>query len=359
MADTDAIPLPDCIEGATHPAQTPDLYGQEAAQSILIDALGSGRMHHAWLLSGPEGIGKATLAYRAARALVSGETGSLDMAQDHPVFQRIAAFGEPRLSVVRRAWDADRKKLKTQITVDEVRKLGSFFGLSATDGGWRVAIIDAADEMNLSAANALLKILEEPPSKAVLFLISHAPGRLLPTIKSRVRALSMPTLDEANFAKALSAQHVDAQEDGLHQLAEGSVGAAMALIHGDGLSTYQQIIQTLSDLPNLDRSKLAKLAEQASARGKEDAFEQIVHLTVHALSRMSKAAALGPQGLALMQSERPLFERLANAEAQARVWADTALNVSRKCARARAVNLDPANLILDTFFYIETAAKRL
>jgi len=189
----------DRAPGAPHPRETAVLIGQEAAEREFLEARGAGRLHHAWLISGPRGVGKATLAWRIARFLLttpvtadgrpdaSAPPASLDSDWNAPVARRVLALSEPRLFLLRRPWDAKAERLRQEITVDEVRKLRSFFGLSVADGGRRVVIVDAADEMNVNAANALLKLLEEPPANTVILLVSHQPSRLLPTIRSRCR----------------------------------------------------------------------------------------------------------------------------------------------------------------------------
>jgi DNA polymerase-3 subunit delta' len=213
MSD-DALPEADRLDGAPHPRETVGLFGQTAAEAVFLNALNSGRLPHAWLLTGPKGVGKATFAWRAARYLIATppETGdalfapppagTLDIDPEHPVARRIRALSEPDLMLLRRVWDTERKRLKAQLTVDEVRGLKGFFGLSA-DGARRVVIVDCADEMNPSAANALLKELEEPPKNTVMFLVSHQPSGLLPTIRSRCRTLRFAPLSPDDLVAAL------------------------------------------------------------------------------------------------------------------------------------------------------------
>ena len=226
MSDGDDLPEADRAAGAPHPRHTVQLFGQDAAEAAFLDATREGRRHHAWLVTGARGVGKATLAWRIARHLRAGQDdgpglfgeatapATLDIPPEHPVARRMAALSDPGTLLIRRAWDADRKRLKAQITVDEVRKLNGFFGLSATDDGTRVVIVDSADEMNTSAANAILKVLEEPPQNAVLLLVSHQPSRLLPTIRSRCRTLACKTLGPEDMALALANAGFDAGDQG-------------------------------------------------------------------------------------------------------------------------------------------------
>src|ERR1700761_6420475 len=183
---------------APEPRANPVLLGHEAAEATLLDALRAGRMHHAWLITGPEGIGKATLAYRFARRLLAGPLigDTLALDPDHPVFRRVAVGSHADLLTVERAYDEKRKRMKTQIAVEDVRKINSFMALTPAEGGWRVVILDGAEELNQNSANALLKVLEEPPPRAILLLVCSAAGRLLPTIRSRCRRLRLTPLED-------------------------------------------------------------------------------------------------------------------------------------------------------------------
>ena len=191
-----------------HPRENPQLLGHENAERELIEATGSGRLAHAWLLTGPRGIGKATLAYRFARYLLSAAGGidlfgnesanSLYVAPDSDVFRRLATGSHGEVMTIERSPDPKTRKLRNAIVVGDIRRLQGFFGLTASEGGWRIAIIDSADEMNRNAANALLKILEEPPKRGILLLTAHAPGRLAPTIRSRCRRIALRPLAAAS-----------------------------------------------------------------------------------------------------------------------------------------------------------------
>ena len=230
-----------------------------------------GRMHHGWLITGPRGVGKATLAWRIARFLLAtpeaDEGGlfgdappapeTLDIATDHPVARRLLAGSDPGLFHITRTPNEKTGRMRDMIVADDVRRLNQFLQLSATDGGRRVVILDCADEMNVQAANALLKMLEEPPARTILLLISHQPSRLLPTIRSRCRELRLSPLAASDMADALAQADIDAPEDAaaLAELSGGSVGEAVRLINLGGLTLYAELVAIIGTLPQLDRAR--------------------------------------------------------------------------------------------------------
>ncbi len=366
----DDIPEPDRLEDAPHPRAAARLFGQAAAEAAFLASTEGGRIHHGWLLTGPRGIGKATLAWRMARHLVTqGEAGpglfgeapappdSLDMDPEHPVFRRSLALGEPSILLCRRGWDEKAKRLKTQLTVDEVRRLKGFFQLSATEGGWRVAIIDAVDEMNPSAANALLKILEEPPARSVLLLVCHRPAAILPTIRSRCRELRLSPLGPEDMAEALGQAGFGSgpPDADLAALAAGSVGEAVRLLSDGGAELYRDLMALIAEAPGLDRLKAIALAETAAGRGKEARYDLIVRLLSLLIARLARLGAGAPP-VALVQGEAELAARLVPGPEAARIWAEALQEITGKVAHARAVNLDPAGVILDMVLNIEKTA---
>ena len=355
---TDDPQEPDRLRGAPHPRETSALFGQALAERQFLAAASSGRLHHAWLVTGPRGVGKATLAWRVARYLIAGGTApELDMDPADPVFRQLAAMGSPRLFLCRRPWDDKGERLRTAITVEEIRALKSFFQLSAADGGWRVAIVDSADELNASAANALLKILEEPPPRAVILLVSHRPAGLLPTLRSRCRELRCSPLAVHDLAAALAATGATpdpGSEALLEAVAGGSVGTALRLAQDGGAARYAEIIGSLRSGP-LERHAVIALSEAASGRDAAARYEMILELTGIALARLALAAS-GADLTPVSEAEAAAIAALARTPAQSRLWAELVPRLAERTRHARAVNLDPAQVILDTFLQIDAAA---
>jgi DNA polymerase-3 subunit delta' len=249
----------------THPRDVFGFEHGEAVEGAFLEAQSRGRLHHAWLLTGPEGIGKATFAFRAARRLLGAAPdprfGLLGSSPSHPVSQQIAARAHPDLMVLERAVEGG--KPRKVIPVDEARKLPEFFSKSPSSAPYRVAIVDAVDDMNANAANALLKTLEEPPERGVLFLISHAPGGLLPTIRSRCRRLRFAAWDEADVA-GFVANHagVNAEEAlRLARMSGGAPGRALDLHARKALAADDAAREILLGLPELDRGALQALVD--------------------------------------------------------------------------------------------------
>ncbi len=376
---------PDRIEGAPHPREAARIIGQDAAVSGFLDAYHSGRLHHAWLLTGPRGVGKATLAWALAKFLLATpEDGGpslfgdaapapdrIDIDPDHPVVRRIMAGSEPGLKLIRRggagANERDRDKawhegrFSQDIRIHEIRELSRFAHLSATEGGRRVVIVDAADEMNTQAANGLLKLLEEPPARTMFLLVSHQPSRLLPTIRSRCRELRLSPLGSEDMQAALGQVLGGdaAMSDALAALSAGSVGEAVRLVNLGGADIYAALVELFAGLPRLDQAHALRLAEGAAARGGETKLDLLIGLIELFLARVAKTGATGrPPMPEAAQGEADLLGRLAPDVRKAREWADLADTLGARLRHGRAVNLDPAALILDTVFRIQHVAGR-
>lgn len=372
MSDDVLLPEPDRTEGAPHPRETRRIFGQDAAEAEFLDAFNTGRLHHGWLITGPRGVGKATLAWRIARFLLAtplvqddGLFGAppppvtLDVDPEHPVSRRMLALSDPGLFLLRRGPTDKGDRLAAEIRVSEVRKLGNFFALSSADGGRRVVIVDAADDLNTQAANAILKMLEEPPARTVLLLISHQPSGLLPTIRSRCRTLRLAPLGPRDIALALDQAGIASEGDpaALAELSGGSVGAAVRLLNLGGLSLYAELIALMQSLPRLDRPRALRLAEAAATRGAEERLDLLFSLTDLMLVRLARAGATGhaPRAEAA-PGEAEMLARLAPDARKGRDWADCAEAIGARARHGRAVNLDPASLVLDTVFRIQQTA---
>ncbi len=370
MTDADPPMEPDRADGAPHPRSAPALIGQARAERAFAAAQGSGRLHHAWLITGPPGIGKATLAWRIARFLRAApavpdgpglfgpdDTAPPDLSTDpdSPQNRRITALTDPGVFLLRRGWDdkARPPRLRQVITVDEVRRLRGFFALSLPDGGRRVVLVDAADDMNTQAANALLKLLEEPPASTVFLMVSHMPSRLLPTIRSRCRTLPCAPLVPDDVARALAGLLPDLSDDDRHALARlsgGSVGAALRLHVQDGLALARVVDRLLAGLPGLDRMAAQALAADLAARGAEDRRALFLDLVD------ARLAGLARQGATGHAASPPVPAHLATTPAAGRRWAEAQRALTGRVRQGLAVNLDPHALILDMVLTLETVA---
>ena len=258
---------------APHPRETSQLFGHRQEEAALLNAYKSGRIAHAWLIGGAQGIGKATLTYRMARFVLSHRdplapavqrAETLAIEPSLPVARQIASGSHGGLLSLERTAN-DKGVLRTVITVDETRETISFFGSTAAAEGWRVCIVDTVDELNPNAANALLKILEEPPQQSLFLLISHAPARVLPTIQSRCRKLQMRPLEIPDVISAAAlASSRDGDDAALKEAAaasEGSVSRALTLLGGDALKLQQRTAALLAALPKVDPRELHALGD--------------------------------------------------------------------------------------------------
>ncbi|MBF0168118.1 MAG: DNA polymerase III subunit delta' [Alphaproteobacteria bacterium] len=356
------------------PSNNPHLEGQEEAERAFLNAWNTGRMAHAWLITGPKGIGKATLAFRIARFVLDqgrfqsqGQGGglfgappppdSLFMGESEPLFHRISMGGHLDCKLIERGVN-DQGKPRTEIVVDDVRGLGQFLSLTPAEGGWRVVIVDAVDEMNRNAANAILKLLEEPPAKSLMLLVCHQPGRILPTIRSRCRRLALSPLAEPLAVRLMGryAPEIAPEEARtLIRLADNSLGRAMEL-HGEGgLDLYREMIDLLSGLPKLDIPALHGFGDKLARPDAALAFRTLSALFSGWLARLAIKGGGGRVEEAL-SGEGAIMARLLAHRGLDR-WVELWEKLSVQFQRAEAVHLDRKQVVLNAFLAVERLAS--
>ncbi len=352
------------------PRANPLLLGHQIAEATLLQAYNSGRLPHAWLIAGPKGIGKATLAYRFARflfaeggaqasggALFAAPASSLAIPPSHPVFRQVASGGHPDLLVIERGVDPKRRRQRREIVADEARGVADFLHLTSALGGWRVVIVDGADLMNSHAANSLLKILEEPPRQTVLLLVSDNPGRLLPTIRSRCRTIVLKPLLDDIIIELLQYYRSDILEKEraiLIDLAEGSIGRALDLAASDGVGLYQNISRLISGLPKFNSEELHGFADRLARPGAEDSFGLFSELLSLWLARLV-TGGLAPK-TSRARPDEPILQGLAGRRGLDQ-WVEVWEKLTHLFAQAEGINLDRKQVVLSAFFALAEAAR--
>lgn len=330
------------LDGAIPPASNTRLFGHEQASKFLADAYRSRHLHHAVLLEGPEGIGKATLAYRFAYHILTHEDPDTapqileDPDLDTPLLRQVTGGASHNLLHLARPLDPKSGRIKSAITVDEVRRAGHFLSQTSGSGNWRIVIVDPADDMNRSAANAILKILEEPPRKSLFLVLSHAPGKLLPTVRSRCMPLRLDPLSDAQVKQGIEhlglADHQQPQTvDAVVSHAKGSLSNAILLLNYGGLEIADMFEQILRDGPDRSQKAIHTLADSMTARDRETAY---AFFTGYAADRIvalaNKAAAAGDLHTA-------------------QHWSSVSSDLQEKLAIAEGYNLDRKQTILSVF----------
>ena len=279
------------------------IVGQDRAVGQFSEAWKRGTLHHAWLLAGPKGVGKATFAREAATRVLADAAGppvdapGLETPEDHRIAKLVEAGSHPDLRWLERLVNDKTNNLARNITVDQVRSLGDLFDLTPALSPWRVVVIDSIDDLEKSAANALLKMLEEPPANTIFFLVSHSPGQLLPTIRSRCRRLDFQSLDDdamtSVLAKALPEQK-DFERARVIAAAVGSAGRAIALAELDLVSLEEKAIKILrqGDPTNGRRSDLAL---ELGKRGAGDRYAAFLEILPSVIARETRSLTGAPR----------------------------------------------------------------
>ena len=331
-----------------HPRRRSFLLGHEAAERFMLQAYRSGRLHHAWLIGGPRGIGKATFAYRFARFLFrypnpSSAPDTLQVDSADSVFRHVAAGAYPDLFVIERELNQQTSRPKTETGVDVARTASRFFSRSAGDAGWRVCIVDTADDLNEEAANSLLKVLEEPPARSVFLLAANRPGMLLKTIRSRCVRLNLNSLWPEQVVEVLqrlmgegapASKELEVAAD----LSGGSPGRALELLGSGGTRTFAEFHTIAAHLPRLDRRQGLALAEKLHARAAEEEFTIFCQLLDEWIAKRARAEAAAGKKSALL-------------------WAKVHQELGHSIRQTNALNLDRRQLVMHAFEALQDAAR--
>lgn len=350
-AEAEALPESDAFPDAPHPRFARRLVGHGAAEGELLAAYRDGRLPHAWLIAGMEGIGKATLAWRFARFVLANpdpraaavrEAKNLDVEQNHPAARQLMALAHPDFSLIRREWKTNPKRLGAEIAVDDVRAGLGVFQMAPAFGGWRIAIVDSADDLNRNSANALLKTIEEPPARSLVLIVSHRPGQVLPTIRSRCRLLRLEPLSESEILAVVGGlgppfgAHDPEEIAAAAARANGSAREALARLAPGSEGVGALIDSVVARLPSPDPRAVVKLADALGNRAADEAFQALHRELYDWLPRHALATASSPTRVEALGD---LWDRIREAQRE-----------------TEALNLDRRLHVLGVFAQIAAAA---
>ncbi|MGB2293888.1 MAG: DNA polymerase III subunit delta' [Parvibaculales bacterium] len=353
--------LPD-IDGDNPPRLTRILTGHAKPQADFLAALNGGRMPHAWLLTGPKGVGKASFAYLAARLVLSGGSATaMSPALESDDAHLVEEGAHPDLFVLKRDYNPKTQKFRGDIPAEAARDLRQSFNLSAGRGGWRVAIIDSIDELNRYGVNALLKLIEEPPEKCLFLIICHNPGRLLDTIRSRCRMLSFNALDESNLQSIVHGRLEGSDPNEVAAsafLAQGSAGYALMLSEEGGFDLYREMIGVLETAPQLDVEKLHGLAGRFGARAAPEQFAIFCFLLSGWLHRYVRFASTGAGFQPVFEGEEALVNRLLGDGLGVEPFVALWEKVEQDSRAVEALNLDKKQAVLEWMTGFADASRK-
>jgi DNA polymerase III subunit delta' len=348
-------PESDRFENTRHPRESCDLFGHTEAERNLLRSYISGCLPQAFILSGQPGIGKATLAWRIARFLLAnpdpgaaGERVDLFVPPEHAVSRQIAAMAHPDVILLRRDWNPETKKHYTQIQVEDVRRASRMFRRAAGRGGYRVCIIDCADDLNPSSANALLKLVEEPPSHSLFLIIAQRPGRMLATLRSRCRKIPLRPLGSADIRNVVAtlgppwSETDDAALAAAIARAQGSIHSVLRLLDKDGIELDANLRRMLDDLPHINWSMVHALANRIAGRDSGKDYETALGVIEDWLDAKVRHAAQGTQGNCVrrLAPYALVWEKLAEAARETEIF-----------------NLDRRPFVLSIFSDLAAAAR--
>jgi DNA polymerase-3 subunit delta' len=344
------LPESDHYPGAPHPRYAQTLIGHDAAEHELLGAYRAQKLAHAWLIGGREGIGKATLAWRFARFILAhpdptglGAVGDLSVGPEAPAARQIMALAHPDLVALRRGWNPQSKNFYSEIRVEDVRAALELFHKSAGAGGWRICIVDSAEDLNRAGANALLKMIEEPPPRSLFLIVAHKPNQVLATIRSRCRRLMLEPLAPADIARIAAglgepwSAIAPADVARAAARADGSVREALKRVDPAAGEIGAMIEAAVARLPDVDFGQIHKLADAVAARGAGEAFDGLMN----ALYDWLAARARSGEGASLA-SIAELWDKIRAATREAETY-----------------NLDRKLHVLSVFAELSAAARRL
>lgn len=366
VAEIEVYPEADRLDDFPHPRDCPCLLGHQEAVTAVLEAVTQDQVHHAWIIAGPEGIGKATFAYRLAKYLLAtanereGGSDRLQVQANSIANRQVLTLSHPGLMVIRRGYDIKNKRFPTAITVDDVRRLKDFLTHKAAGGNWRVVIVDRADEMNINAANALLKSLEEPPTRTIFLLVVNELGRMLPTIRSRCRLLNLQPLNDEDLIDA-AMQSINATDDidvarndllKLSSTAMGSVRRLLSLATGDGAAVDKSVADFYNSLlrPN-PWSGWHATAEKYASPQMQTSYELFLQLTLERMANLIKARVGGTSS----DADHKLANYVIPSDGITR-WVELWQQLQQEQQRVKTLNLDKTQFLVDTMARIRKAS---